>query len=140
MRVRCRQETADRLVGFLREMDLSLAEKARDEIAIAFRELLMNAIEHGGQFDPEKRLRLAYVRTSGAILHHIEDPGQGFSLEALPHAALSNPPDEPYYHLQEREQRGIHPGGFGILLARNLVDELMYSEKGNEVLLIKYLN
>jgi anti-sigma regulatory factor (Ser/Thr protein kinase) len=39
----------------------------------------------------------------------------------------------------EREQRGIRPGGFGILLARNLVDELLYNEKGNEVLLIKYL-
>jgi hypothetical protein len=33
----------------------------------------------------------------------------------------------------------VRPGGFGILLTRNLVDELIYSEKGNEVLFIKYL-
>jgi anti-sigma regulatory factor (Ser/Thr protein kinase) len=39
----------------------------------------------------------------------------------------------------EREQRGMRPGGFGILLARHLVDELIYNEKGNEVLLIKYV-
>lgn len=137
--VRCRPGTADRLVGFLREVDISLTEKTRDEIAVAFRELLMNAIEHGGNLDPEKRLRLAYIRTSRAVLYYIEDPGEGFSLEQLPHAAVSNPPGEPCCHLREREQRGIRPGGFGILLARNLVDELMYSEKGNEVLLIKYL-
>ena len=30
-------------------------------------------------------------------------------------------------------------GGSGILLARNLVDELIYNEKSNEVLLVEYL-
>ena len=39
-----------------------------------------------------------------------------------------------------REQRGMRAGGYGVLLARNLVDELLYNEKGNEVLLIKYLS
>jgi anti-sigma regulatory factor (Ser/Thr protein kinase) len=33
----------------------------------------------------------------------------------------------------------LRPGGYGVLLTRHFVDELMYSEKGNEVLLIKYL-
>lgn len=32
------------------------------------------------------------------------------------------------------------PGGFGILLAKKLVDELIYDEKGNDVLLVKYLD
>jgi anti-sigma regulatory factor (Ser/Thr protein kinase) len=32
----------------------------------------------------------------------------------------------------------MRPGGYGILMAHNIVDELMYSEVGNEVLLIKY--
>ena len=34
----------------------------------------------------------------------------------------------------------MRPGGFGVLLAKQLVDELIYSEDGNEVLLIKYLD
>jgi len=38
-----------------------------------------------------------------------------------------------------REAQGMRPGGFGVLLAKQLVDELIYSEDGNEVLLIKYL-
>jgi len=35
---------------------------------------------------------------------------------------------------------GLRPGGFGILLTRQLVDELIYNETGNEVLLIKYVS
>ena len=38
-----------------------------------------------------------------------------------------------------RDKLGMRPGGFGILLTRALVDELLYNEKGNEALLIKYL-
>jgi hypothetical protein len=34
----------------------------------------------------------------------------------------------------------MRPGGFGIMMTRQLVDELIYSEHGNEVLLIKYLD
>ena len=31
------------------------------------------------------------------------------------------------------------PGGFGMLIARQVADELVYNESGNEVLLIKHL-
>jgi hypothetical protein len=33
----------------------------------------------------------------------------------------------------------MRPGGFGVLMARNLVDQLIYSQDGNDVLLIKYI-
>lgn len=139
LRVRCKLEVADRLLQFLREMKMDLPAGEREDIAAAFRELLLNAIEHGGHSDPNQVLRVAYVRTSRAVLYYIQDPGQGFSPESLPHAAISNPPESPFNHLEARAEQGIRPGGFGILLARNLVDELIYNEKGNEVLLIKYL-
>jgi anti-sigma regulatory factor (Ser/Thr protein kinase) len=32
----------------------------------------------------------------------------------------------------------MRPGGFGILLVRKIVDEMIYNEVGNEVLLIKH--
>ncbi|MBI3666697.1 MAG: response regulator [Acidobacteria bacterium] len=140
LRVRCRPETADRLVQFLREMKMDLPEQEREDMAAAFRELLMNAIEHGGGSDPNKRVRVAYVRTSRAILYYIQDPGKGFSFQNIPHAAVSNPPEAPFEHVAVRAELGLRPGGFGILLAGKLVDELIYNEKGNEVLLIKYLN
>jgi anti-sigma regulatory factor (Ser/Thr protein kinase) len=39
-----------------------------------------------------------------------------------------------------REKEGMRPGGYGLLVAAGTVDELLYSEIGNEVLLIKYLD
>ena len=40
----------------------------------------------------------------------------------------------------QREAEGMRPGGYGLLLAAGTVDELIYSEIGNEVLLIKYVD
>ena len=39
----------------------------------------------------------------------------------------------------ERAANGFRPGGFGMLIVRQIVDELVYNEQGNEVLLIKHL-
>ena len=139
LRLRCKMETADRLIQFVREMEMDLPTEERENIAAAFRELLMNAIEHGGESDPQQRVQVTYVRTTRAIIYLIQDPGEGFSMENIAHAAISNPPDDPARHLEIRAEKGVRPGGFGILLTRNLVDELLYNAKGNEVLFIKYL-
>jgi anti-sigma regulatory factor (Ser/Thr protein kinase) len=70
----------------------------------------------------------------------ISDPGQGFTLDEIPHAAIANPEGEPLRHVEYREARGMRPGGFGVLLSQRLVDELLYSERGNEVTLVKYID
>ena len=139
MRVRCQMLTADRLLRFLREMKIDVPPKEQEDIAMAFREILLNAIEHGGQFDPNKRVQIECVRTGRILIYHVRDPGKGFSFDFLPHAAISNPPDAPAAHMEYRAARNLRPGGFGILVTRSLVDELIYNERGNEVLLIKYL-
>ena len=78
-------------------------------------------------------------RYRGALHDVSLDSGEGFSLEELYQAAVSNPPDHPTRHVVYRENAGLRPGGYGILLARHMVDELIYGERGNDVLLIKYL-
>jgi anti-sigma regulatory factor (Ser/Thr protein kinase) len=70
----------------------------------------------------------------------VKDPGEGFSLDEIKHAAISNPPDEPLRHQEFRDADGLRPGGFGVLMTRNLVDEVIYGERGNDVVLIKYLD
>jgi anti-sigma regulatory factor (Ser/Thr protein kinase)/CheY-like chemotaxis protein len=137
--VRCDVSTANRLHQFVHEF-LDLPEADGDGVATACREMLLNAMEHGGKFDPERRIEIGYIRARRVLLIRIKDPGEGFSLKENPDAAANNPPDDPIRHLKHREAQGIRPGGFGILLARNLVDELFHIEKGNEVLLIKYIN
>jgi DNA-binding response OmpR family regulator len=139
LEVRCRVETVDRLVQFFREMNMGLTTQQQEHVVTAFRELLLNAIEHGCHMDPEQTVHLAYIRTPRAILYYVRDPGEGFSIENLPHAAVSNKLDAPIDHTEVRNQMGMRPGGFGILLTRNIADDLLYNEKGNEVLLIKYL-
>ena len=100
----------------------------------------MNAIEHGGRFDPEKYVEVSYLRTRRAVSCRIKDPGDGFSLEEIPHAAIMNPPDDPLRHLTYREAENLRPGGFGVLLVKNSIDELLYNEQGNEVVLVKYID
>ena len=100
---------------------------------------MLNAMEHGAGFEPDQMIEVSAVRTKRAIVYYVKDPGPGFSLEQLPHAAVSNPPDDPLAHAEKRAELGLRPGGFGLLIARKVVDEFLYSEKANEVLLIKHV-
>jgi len=136
---RCDVKTADRLVQFLNEI-AELPDIERNQVATAFREMLLNAIEHGGQLDPNNYVEIEYVRARHMVTCHITDPGPGFTLDEIPHAAIANPADDPIHHVALREEQGMRPGGFGVLLAQQLVDELIYGQEGNEVLLIKYLD
>lgn len=139
LRMNCRMLNAERLVTFLGEMRSDLPESDHAALMLAFREILMNAMEHGAKFDPGKVVEVAAVRTARAIVFYVRDPGTGFHPESLRHAAISNPPEDPTAHMERREAQGMRPGGYGILVARNVVDEMMYSEVGNEVLLIKHV-
>ena len=136
---RCDLKTANRLLQFIHEI-ADLPEKERTAVGTAFRELLMNAIEHGARFDPSQHVEIGYMRTKFAVVCRVKDPGKGFSLEELRHAAIANPPDAAMLHMEEREKQGLRPGGFGILIAKHVVDEVIYGESGNDVILIKYLD
>jgi len=136
--VRCTMVAAERLLQFMREIT-DLPDEERQNVGMAFREMLLNAMEHGCQFDPEKYVEICYVRTRHVVMARIKDPGDGFTLDEVRHAAIGNPPDDPIAHVIRRNEEGMRPGGYGVMLAKNLVDELIYGEKGNEVLLVKYL-
>ena len=125
---RCDQRTAERLLQFFHEM-IDLPEPEQDNVAAAFREMLVNAIEHGGHFDPNQYVEISYVRANRIVLCRVKDPGEGFSLEEIKHAAVANPPDDPLRHQAFRDAQGLRPGGFGVLLARHLVDEVIWRER-----------
>jgi anti-sigma regulatory factor (Ser/Thr protein kinase)/CheY-like chemotaxis protein len=137
--VRCDLGTANRVLQFIHEV-VDLPEDEAEKVGSAFREMLMNAIEHGGKFDPERRVEIGYLRARQMVAARIKDPGEGFSPKENLDMAANNPPDDPLRHVKHREEHGMRPGGYGVLLAKNLVDEVFYTEKGNEVLLIKYVH
>ena len=137
--VRCDLATADRLVQFLRAGS-TLPEEEKGDVVFAFREILLNAMEHGGHFDPSQYVEVAFFRGRKVMICRVKDPGQGFSLDEVRHAALHSSPEDLLSHAATREEEGVRPGGLGIMLAEGFVDEVVYSEKGNNVLLVKYLN
>ena len=136
----CTREAAERIQTFMMKLEADLPDTVRETIASSFRELLLNAVEWGGQLDPNRKVRIASVRSPRMLMFRIADPGPGFSFEGLSHAAVGQPESEPVAHMSVREERGIRPGGFGILMTKAAADELLYNEVQNEVMFIKYFD
>jgi len=42
-------------------------------------------------------------------------------------------------HMDVRQEKGLRPGGLGLFMTKQIVDELLYNEKQNEVVFVKYL-
>ncbi len=134
LRANCRILTADRVVTFLGELRSELPEPAHDNVMLAFREILINAMGHGGTANRHKVVEVSAVRSERTIVFYVRDPGArgpGASSrrETLAHAAAAKAAGPAHLN----EQRAL-----GILLAQGVVDELIYSETGDEVLMIKH--
>ncbi len=85
LRVTSRVLTAERVTQFMRELaagQLAADENddQREHLIFAFREMLLNAMEHGTGFDPDQVIDIAAVRTDRAI--GVLLPGSGPGLPA----------------------------------------------------------
>jgi PAS domain S-box-containing protein len=136
--VPCTRAAAEEIQQVIARLSADLPQDVIDSVSYAFRELLLNAVEWGGKLDPSRQVRIACVRTDRVLVYRIADPGQGFTFRDLAHAAVSHP-DDPIEHMRVREEKQLRAGGFGILMVRAQVDELVYNEKQNEVIFVKYL-
>jgi len=136
--VPCTREAAERIHEIVARLGADLPDAVRESVSYAFRELLLNAVEWGGKLDPNRQVRISCVRTNRVLFYRIADPGQGFTFEDLSHAAVAHA--GPMGHLHAREEKQLRPGGFGLLTVRAEVDELVYNEKHNEVIFMKYLD
>jgi anti-sigma regulatory factor (Ser/Thr protein kinase) len=136
----CSLEIGARVREFVMQLDTTLPDDLRESVAYAFGELLTNAIEWGGRLDPTRTVRISCLRTRRMLLYRIADPGEGFDITRLAHAAISNPDADPLAHDRVRQEMGLRPGGLGLAMTRAMVDDLIYNEKRNEVVLVKYLD
>ncbi len=92
-------------------------------IKLALEEALVNAIKHGNQMDPDKRVFVSYRVTPDRFDIRITDEGQGFDPEDVPDpTAIEN---------LER------PCGRGLLLMRHFMTEVEYHGRGNAVSMAK---
>lgn len=137
LRVSAHLVTADRVVAFMDQLHRRLfTGETMDQLLLAFREILLNAIEHGAGLDPDKEVRVDAIRTRRALAFYFRDPGPGFRPDTIAHVASDG---DPISHMERRKEAGLRPGGYGMLLSRKLVDEVIYNQTGNEVLLVKHL-
>jgi two-component system, OmpR family, response regulator len=114
-----------------------LTERQIKDLKQAVMEMGGNAIEWGHRKNAELVLRITYRIDPTSVTLIIQDQGPGFNPKDLPHAASD---EDPIRHLEIRNELGLREGGFGIMLARGLVDDFRYNERGNEVTLVKYFD
>jgi DNA-binding response OmpR family regulator len=111
-----------------------LPQEICEDLRMAMEELGRNAIEWGNRLDRDKQFRISYCFFGDRIVLKFEDEGEGFHPEKVPDPSL-----DPEQHLKNRADQGKRPGGFGIFLIQRIMDEVVYSEKGNVVLMTKFL-
>jgi len=138
--VSCSLAEAERIENFMAHLKTGLSDDVQRAVGQAFHELLLNAVEWGGKLDASRKVRISYLRAKRMLMYRIADPGPGFKFTELEHAAISHAPDSPTMHDEFRQKKGLRPGGFGLLMTKASVDELLYNEAQNEVVFVKYLD
>jgi serine/threonine-protein kinase RsbW len=95
-------------------------------VHLATEEAIVNAILHGNQLDPQKRVKVSCQVTPRRVRLEITDEGPGFKPETVPDCT--------------REDRLDMPGGRGLLLMRSFMSKIEYNDRGNAVVLEKDLD
>ncbi len=90
---------------------------------VALDEALSNAIRHGNQNDPTKKVRVRVELSAAEARFTIRDEGPGFNPAAVP-----DPLDPANLYKNS---------GRGVLLIQHIMDEVTYNEQGNEVTMVK---
>lgn len=111
-----------------------LGQDTRDELMLAIDELVRNAIEWGNRYDVDKQVHVSYYCADDRVVLKVEDEGEGFGAHSL-----ADPTEDLDEHRAAREKTGKRQGGLGIHLIRSLVDDVMFNDRGNIVILTKYL-
>ena len=89
---------------------------------VGLTEALSNAMLYGNGHDPSKRVRVEVTLAQGRLEASVTDQGSGFDPAAVPD------PTEPANLTKEC--------GRGLFLMRELLDEVSYNDRGNQVTLV----
>ena len=122
-------ESANRAESLLRQFssEMGYGHDQQEQIALAVREAVVNAVFHGNRCNPEKKVVLRAELRDSALRISICDEGKGFNLDSLPDPLHSS--------------NLFNASGRGVRLMKCLMDEVDFRGKtsGTEVTMIKFL-
>lgn len=98
-------------------------DQAQFAIRLALDEALANAIHHGNADDPAKRVVIHYHVDEKKCEIRVQDEGAGFDPQRVPD------PTQP--------ENLSRPNGRGVMLMRAYMNDVEFSQAGNEVTLVK---
>jgi serine/threonine-protein kinase RsbW len=107
--------------------DAGLDEDARFHVTMAVREAAVNAVLHGNDYDPDKKISASFENNGKSLVITVADEGKGLDPDSIPDPLAP-----------ENLLRGT---GRGIFLIRSLMDEVHFRQlhPGTELTLVKHL-
>lgn len=106
--------------------ELHLTEEMEANILVALSEAVNNAIFHGNQMNPSKKVRMKMEKGDNVLTFTVEDEGPGFDPQSVKDPTAPENIDK--------------PAGRGIFLIRNLADNVEYADSGRKVKITFNLN
>ena len=102
---------------------LGVVDVEQSNLYVALDEAFVNAVKHGNKFDVAKRVRIAADVSPLEAKFTIEDDGEGFDVKNIPD------PLDP--------ENLFKTSGRGVLFIYNIMDEVKYNERGNQLTMVK---
>ena len=103
--------------------EMKYDERTQFAVRLCLEEALINALKHGNKMDRMKRIMITYHVDERELRISVQDEGHGFHPKAVPDPRL--PENLEVAH------------GRGLLLMRSYMDDVLYSDNGRKVTLIK---
>jgi serine/threonine-protein kinase RsbW len=108
----------------LKSMDSQgYADDTIRKMKITLTELLVNALDHGNNKEPTRKVTVGHVVDNHQAKIAIMDEGGGFSPDTVPDPTLP--------------ENLIKDSGRGLFIVRCYVDDISFNEKGNRVTIVK---
>jgi len=102
-----------------------LPDEVTFDIKLATQEAVINAAEHGNQYDEGKKVHICCETSDCAVSVTVCDEGVGFDPCCVPDPTLP--------------ENILRESGRGVFLMRSLCDEVCFNDKGNRVTIVKQI-
>jgi serine/threonine-protein kinase RsbW len=93
-------------------------------VHLTFEEAFFNAVKHGNNMDPGKKVTVEFTIDEDKIEISVTDEGSGFNPDVIADPRFG--------------ENLFKPGGRGLLLMNSYMDIVKYNERGNSVYMVRY--